>query len=88
LKDRITNDPDGLKTGVDYVSNDVNDKGCHNAIDGGGDDSSNEIISRSNEDHGSGTETLLSAFKEEEWIDIVKYVKESVRNYNGSLNRE
>ena len=85
LKNRIKNDPDGLKTRVD---NDVNAEGCHDAIDGGGGDSSNEIITGSNQNHYSGDETLLSTFNEDEWIDIVKYVKEAVRNYNGTLNRE
>jgi hypothetical protein len=71
LKDRIANDLNGVVK-----------------VDEGSDDRTHEVdaaVSGQTNDQDSDCATMLNSYKEDDWMDTVKYVKEAIRNYNRHL---
>ena len=72
MKDRIANDLDG----VVKVGEGSDDHIHEVAVD------SDAAVSGQTINQDSDLAAMMNSFKEDDWMDTVKYVKEAVRNYN------
>ncbi len=75
MKDRIANDLDGVVKVGEGSDNRIHEVAVN----------SDAAVSGQTNNQDSDLAAMLNSFKEDDWMDSVKYVKEAVRNYNRNV---